>query len=150
MIMKTTLLLASFVCLFVCLASISAAAQKPAPPAAVDSTPDQWKEYSYSEDNVGFRLPAAPEITKVAKDNRHRYEYKSAVNFELTVSDAGIDVGKDRGIQQRYLFLMSLSLDEELKTSGDKLIKREDTKVDGNPALFIQIESKDGLVTRSK
>jgi hypothetical protein len=145
--MKKALLFASFIFLL----AMSVAAQKPAAaPDAPELKPDQWKEYSYAEDNVRFRLPAEPDITKTSKDNTHKYARESAVTFDLTVSDAGIDVGKDRTVQQKYLILISMSLDQEIKSSGAKLIKREDTKVDGNPALFVQYESKDGIVTRAK
>lgn len=134
------------------LLTICTSAQQGNPPPAVpDYSPDAWKEYSYKQDNIKFRLPAEPKVTESSGENKgHSYEHGSFINFSLSVSEAGIDVGKDGEKQQKYLILISLSLNETFKSSGEKLLKSEDTTVDGHPAKFFVFESKEGTLTRAK
>lgn len=137
--------------LFIFLSVICVAAQQGDPPPPVpDYSPDTWKEYSFAQDNVRFRFPAEPRVTESSEDHGRMYERRSFINFSLSVSDAGIDVGKDREKQKKYLILIALTLDQTLESSGAKLIKSEDTTVDGNPAKFFVFESKDGTLTRAK
>jgi len=143
--MKRSLLLM----VFVCISAIAAAAQEDSPPAPPEYEPQSWKEYSYKEDNVRFRFPAEPQVTNNQAKKERSYKRNSFMSFELTVSDAGIDVGKDSRKQRMFLTLVSMSLDEVIKNSGGKLIKREEVTVDGSPAIFIHHESTDGLVTRA-
>ena len=145
--MKKALLLLAFVYL----SAICVSAQQGDPPPAVpDYNPDAWKEYSYTQDNIRFRFPVEPTVTESSKDKGRTYERKSFMDFSISVSDAGVDVGKDRDKQQKYLVLISLSLDKTFESSGAKLLKSEDTTIDGNPAKFFVFESKDGILTRAK
>lgn len=146
--MRKTLLLA----IFICLSAIYVSAQQdgPPPPPAPDYSPDAWKEYSFAQDNIRFRFPVEPKVTESSKDHGRNYERKSFMEFSLDVSDAGIDVGKDKEKQKKYLILISLTLDKSFESSGAKLLKSEDTTVDGNPAKFFVFESKDGFLTRAK
>lgn len=148
--MKKTLLLVSFVCLTaICISAQKGSPPPPPPDAAPDYTPESWKEYSYPQDNLRFRFPDEPKITESAKDGR-TYERHSFMTFTLSVSDAGIDVGNDKEQQRKYLILIALSLDENFKASGAKLLKSEDISVDGNPAKLFIFESKDGIISRAK
>jgi hypothetical protein len=142
-IMKRKLLLIALVCF----SAVCAAAQQPAPLTPAADDPQGWKEYSYKDDNIRFRFPAEPKVTVDQRKNERSY---TSGAFELTVSPAGIDIGKDPGAQKRYLILLSMSFDQIIESSGSKLIKREEATIDGMPAMFIQYESKDGLVTRAK
>jgi hypothetical protein len=94
--------------IFVCLSAICVSAQQDGPPpAAPDYSPDSWKEYSFAQDNIRFRFPAERKVS--SEDKGHRYERSSFIDFSLTVSEAGIDVGKDKGKQQKYLILIALT-----------------------------------------
>jgi len=145
--MRKTLLLIIFVGLS---ATCVSAQQGDPPPAAPDYSPDSWKEYSFAQDNIRFRFPAEPKVTESSKDHGRNYESKSFMDFSLDISDAGVDVGKDREKQQKYLILIALSLDKTFESSGAKLLKSKDTTIDGNPAKFFVFESKDGILTRAK
>lgn len=123
--------------ILVCLSGICVSAQQGDPPPAVpDYTPDSWKEYSFAQDSIKFRFPAEPKVTESSQNHGRRYESESFMDFSLDISDAGIDVGKDREKQQKYLILISLSLDKTFESSGAKLLKSQDTTIDGNPAKF--------------
>ena len=142
--MKRKLLLIALVCL----SAICASAQQSAP--SVTPTPDDlqgWKEYSYKEDNIRFRLAEEPEVTTNKAKNERSYRLGA---YELTVSPAGIDIGRDRESQKRYLILLSMSLDQIIESSRSTLIKRENVTVDGVPALFVHYRSSGGTVIRAK
>ena len=141
--MKRKLLLIALVCL----PAVCAAAQQPTPTTPAADETQTWKEYSYKEDNIRFRLSEEPEVTTNKAKNERSYRLGA---YELTVSPAGVDVGKDRQGQRRYLTLLSMSFDQIIESSSSKLIKREEVSLDGMPAMFIQYESKDGRVTRAK
>ena len=121
----------------------------PPPDVAPDYTPETWKEYSYPQDNLRFRFPDEPQITESAKDGR-TYVRQSFMTFTLSVSEAGIDVGHDKEQQQRYLILISMTLEKNFESSGAKLLKSEDITLDGDPAKLFVFESKDGILSRAK
>lgn len=122
----------------------------PPPPAAPDYSPDSWKEYSFKEESVRFRFPVEPKRTELTGEKGFRFERRSFMSFSLEVSDAGIDVGTNKDSQKKYLILISMTLEESAKKDGTKILKNEDTTVDGIPAKFFVMESKDGTVTRAK
>lgn len=120
------------------------------PPPAPDYSPDSWKEYSYKQDNIRFRFPAEPQVTESSEGKGREYSRKSFMEFSVTISEAGIDVGTDKSKQQKYLILISLTLNKTFESSGAKLIKSQDTTVDGQPAKLFVFETKDGFLTRAK
>lgn len=135
----------------VVLSAVSILAQQGDPPPAVpDYSPDAWKEYTYKQDNIRFRFPAEPKVTESSEDKGRRYSRKSFIDFSVNVAGAGIDVGRDKEKQQKYLILIALSLNKTFESSGAKLIKSEDTAVDGHPAKFFVFETKEGILTRAK
>jgi hypothetical protein len=145
--MKKALLFIAFGFLYV----LSATAQKPVPPppAVPDYFPDAWKEYSYPNDNIRFRFPDEPKITKTASYTS--YERESFIKFHLTISPSGVNiVGTDKARQQTLLTVFSMVFESGAESSGTKIIKQEDTTIDGYPAKFLQFETKDGILTRAK
>lgn len=149
--MKKTTLLLTLVFLSAILVSAQAEPPPlPPPPPAPDYSPDLWKEYTYKEDGVRFRFPAEPKITELADGKGRRYGRRSFMNFSLEISEAGIDVGNNKESQKRYLILIAMTLEKAAEADGTKIIKNEDTTVDGVPAKLFVLEGKDGFVTRGK
>ena len=147
--MNKIALLLTFVCLSASLV-LAQEAPPPPPPAAPDYSPDSWKEYSFKEENVKFRFPVEPKKTESTDGKGFRFERRSFMDFSLEVSEAGIDVGTNQDSQKKYLILISMTLEESAKEDGTKILKNEDTTVDGHPEKFFIMETKDGYLTRAK
>ncbi|MDQ3799805.1 MAG: hypothetical protein M3384_10155 [Acidobacteriota bacterium] len=138
--------------LLICLALFAFQVVAQPPPAAPDYSPENWKEYSYQQDNVKFRFPAEPKIalenseSSGVKFTIRKYIRQSFLAMELWVMEypANIPEGKET-----LEFLRNVAVDS-VKHMSPKIIKESDITVDGNAGKFIQMETSDGVVTRYK
>jgi len=150
--MKPKLSVALFaLLLFAC--SSALAQQGDPPPAAAEYSPKSWKEYTYEDDHLRFRFPIEPikeeTVTGAVKAPTHKFKNgaSSFLYLRLDViswpSDSGLD-GK----------LMVKAMEEGIlagmKSVEPKVIKNEETNIDGNPGKFIHVETNDGRVVRYK
>jgi hypothetical protein len=150
--MKTTRL--SLVALLLFAFAHAALSQAPAPKPVPEQDPKNWKEFTYTADNVKFRLPAEPKLTDATRPNdkvtEHNYMLESFVVFTVSVLTAPGDfasVGKPADILQG-IYEANLAGVKDKKPVV--LADNKEVTVDGSPARFYVIETSDNVVTRIK
>jgi hypothetical protein len=149
--MRTSIFATAFIFVF---AAFAAAQGPPPPPApAPDYSPNGWKEYTFKDDGVRFRFPVEPK----RRDDTlgadvyptHVYERNSFMRFELTV----ITRPSNENLEERGKAGLNAARDgalNNIKNLQPKIIKDEEITVDGHSGKFVQIETNDGRVYRTK
>jgi hypothetical protein len=147
--MKKPSLLYVFAALF--LFAFSAAAQKKQPPAmAPDYFPENWKEFSYPEDQFSIRFPKAPKITDLAGEDgdlTNLYKHAFFIALEVHVTDFKADLEQLGPLKEMLGKARDAAL-AEIKAMEPKIIRETDVTQNGRQGKFMQIETNDGAVIR--
>jgi hypothetical protein len=149
--MKILIPIAAFVFCLVGFVSVSAQQQGDPPAPAPEYSPKSWKEYTFADDSVRFRFPVEPvkeeTVTGTAKLHKFRNSTGSFLYLRLDVISAPDGLGTDAKL---VLKSIEEGLLAGMKNFEPKIIKNEETAVDGNAGKFIQVETNDGRVMRYK
>jgi hypothetical protein len=138
-------------------AANSALAQGDPPPTAPDYSPQNWKEFTYENDNVKFRFPVNPNLTTSTEEisgskvTTRKYTRRSFMAMELWVVEYPSDFNFEefKPIKETLQNLRGVALDS-IKNSNPKVIKESEITVDGHAGKFMHVETDKGEVLRFK
>src|SRR5687768_499506 len=108
-------------------------APPPPPPPAADYFPKDWKEYSFTEDNIRFRFPVQPtradSTPSTGKYPSSTYSRKSFMLFSLIVMSNPESLDEVSDKKAGFDRAVSRLLDR-LKDREPKIIIQDDVSVD--------------------
>ena len=145
--------LVCLIVLFVAAFSSLSAQAPPPPPPAPDYDPKLWKEYSFAADNVRFRFPVEPKrvesTTGTSKRPSVTFSRQSFIYFDVTVTTFPESLDKP-GDKKGLLDAGVNGMLSRIQNAEPKVLAQQDVSVDGYPARFLKVETKDGLLIRVK
>lgn len=127
----------------------------PPPPPAPDYSPENWKEFTFENDNVKIRYPKQPTLTTRTEESSgvaiRNYVHASFIRLVLSVNEYPSNVNLEEALPTKDLFLkLREGMLANIARFDPRIIKEYDTSVSGYPAKFMHVEGNNGDVVRTK